>query len=240
MRTHDLEVYLAENRYEHPKEVFRVLADRAEVCLQTNNISRGAVLDVGCAAGEFCYYLRQRFPSVDLTGIDVVPELIDKATRMVPDANLILGDVHNGSLVASVSQDIIFMCGVLSIFDSFEPIIKNLINWCRPGGRIYIFGLFNPYPADVWVQYRIPRKHSGSHRETGWNVFSEISIRDFLGNLNRGHRCSFIPFHLPFALAQNPADPARTWTLDLPGSERVFVNGLAQLCPLQICEILVA
>lgn len=49
----------------------------------------------------------------------MVPELLEKAQRMVPDATLILGDVHDSSLVAPASQDVIFMCGELSIFESF-------------------------------------------------------------------------------------------------------------------------
>lgn len=34
MRTHDLDVYLIENRYDQPKEYFRVLADLAEPSLR--------------------------------------------------------------------------------------------------------------------------------------------------------------------------------------------------------------
>jgi len=236
MRTHDLDVYLIENRYDQPKEYFRVLSDLAEPNLKDGEHLR-SILDIGCAAGEFGFYLRKRFPRASLTGLDVVPELLEKAQRMVPDATLILGDVHDSSLIAPASQDVIFMCGVLSIFESFERVIENLVYWLRPDGCIYIFGLFNPHSADVYLQYRIPEIHSKAHRETGWNVFSELSIKSFIQSLSPAYQCKFTPFQLPFSMEPNESDPARTWTLDTKERGRVFVNGLAQLCPLQICKI---
>jgi ubiquinone/menaquinone biosynthesis C-methylase UbiE len=235
-RTHDAEVYLAENRYDEPKEIFRVLADIAEQRLSRASPS-AAILDVGCAAGEFIYYLRSRFPTANLVGIDVVTDLVEKAKKMVPGATFLLADVQENSSIAESSQDAIFMCGVLSIFDSFGTIIENLIRWCKPGGSVFVFGLFNPNPADIWVQYRIPGKHDDGHREVGWNVFSEVSIKVYIEQLNPDYTCRFTPFQMPFPLSQHPTDPARTWTIDTKEMGRIFVNGLAQLCPLQILEI---
>lgn len=235
-RTHDAEIYLAENRYDQPKEIFRILAKMASPYVNDLPAER-SILDVGCAAGEFLYYLRHCFSATKLTGVDVVPQLLEKARRMVPDAGFILADVHEKAAIDPHSQDVIFMCGVLSIFDTFEPILENLTQWCRPGGRVFIFGLFNPHPADVWVQYRIPGKHPESHREVGWNVFSEASIKTFIKKLNPSYDCQFTPFEMPFPLPAHFGDPARTWTIETQDQGRVFVNGLAQLCPLQILEV---
>jgi SAM-dependent methyltransferase len=234
-RTHDAEIYLSESRYEEPKEIFKVLADMAAPLAGEG--TNPSILDIGCAAGEFSYYLRKRFPTAVITGLDVIPSLLERARRMVPGARFVTADVHDGKAIEPQSQDAIFMCGVLSIFDRFEPVIENLLSWCRPGGKVFIFGLFNPHPADVWVQYRIFGKHEETHREVGWNVFSEASILDFVTRTHPQAACRFTPFQMSFPLPPHVGDPARTWTLETRDQGRVFVNGLAQLCPLQILEV---
>lgn len=123
-RTHDAEIYLSENRYDDPKEIFKVLSDKAASLATT--AGEIFILDVGCAAGEFSYYLRKRYPDATITGLDVVPSLLKKARVMVPDAHFIEADVHDRKAIGAKSQDVIFMCGVLSIFDRFEPVHREL------------------------------------------------------------------------------------------------------------------
>ena len=50
-RTHDQHVYLGEDRYDEPKEIFKVLAGLAKY---TGALREGTtVCDFGCATGEF-------------------------------------------------------------------------------------------------------------------------------------------------------------------------------------------
>jgi ubiquinone/menaquinone biosynthesis C-methylase UbiE len=72
-RTNDL-LYLHEDRYETPKEYFKFI-DTFFAC-QAHTES---VLDVGCATGEFLYFLRKKYASLRCHGIDIVPELLAKA-----------------------------------------------------------------------------------------------------------------------------------------------------------------
>jgi len=234
-RTHDRDVYVAESRYETPKEYFKYLATRIDAAREGREDF--SILDVGCAAGEFLYYLNTRFPAASLTGLDVVPELLGKAARHVPSARFVEGDVRTPNAADPQAYDYTFLIGVHSIFDDPFPVFDNLISWTRPGGRAWIFGLFNPNPVDVWISYRRPDVHPESHRELGWNMVSEKSVSDYLARHPQVSSFAFSSFELPFDLPPNPEDPARTWTFMRQDGRRLFTNGLGLICSLSALEL---
>ena len=234
-RTHDKAIYLKENRYDRPKEIFKVLGDLTE---RDGPVKKGAVMaDFGCAAGEFLYFLGQRFPETERLGFDLVPELIAKAETMVPGAKFTVGSVLDRFLTAEASIDYAYLQGVLSIFDEFETTLDNLIAWTRPGGRIYVFGVFNPFPVDVWVRYRLADDPHRDHREPGWNMFSKKSISDFLNKRLGAGRHYYQPFAMPFDLEKQDDDPVRSWTMKDEAGARLFTNGLSLLLNLEVLVI---
>lgn len=234
-RTHDKETYLRESRYTQPKEYFKLLVDRARAA---NAISDGSsVVDFGCAAGEFLYYLHDEFPTVSLTGYDVVPELIEKARAHVPGVTFELGSVLDPTLFLENSLDVAFLLGVHSIFDDFRGCFSNLMRWTRPGGHIYIFGLFNPFPLDVWVSFRRHGVESHVTREPGWNMFSKSAVSEFIEQTLGPNHHTFIPFEMPFDIATDPTDLVRSWTMIDEKGRRHVVNGLSLLCNLELLEL---
>ena len=234
-RTHDKAIYLKEDRYENPKEMFKVLAARA---VASGALKKGSVVaDIGCATGEFLYYLRSCFSDAEYHGYDVVPELLEKAERKVPGVAFHLGSVLDRKALAPASVDVAFLIGVMRIFDEFEPCLDNLLHWARPGGRIYVAGLFNPYPIDVWVKYRLSDDADPNHREPGWNMFSIASVSRYLDSCVGAGRYLFTPFELPFDLDPHAGDPVRTWTFRDSCGRRLFTNGLSLLCHIEILEI---
>jgi len=54
-RLADEKVYLSEERYENPKEYFKVVTSMFSDSLGDGNDRR--LLDVGCATGEYIYWL---------------------------------------------------------------------------------------------------------------------------------------------------------------------------------------
>ena len=234
-RTRDKQTYLKESRYEQPKEIFKLLRDRS---VRDGALQDGAtVRDFGCAAGEFLYHLSRTFPSADYWGYDPVPELLDKARQQVPGVAFEPGSVLDDDLVPAESTDLAFMLGVHSIFDEFEPCLSNLIRWTRRGGRIYVFGMFNPHPIDVWVKYRPVGHPNPDHREPGWNIFSKASVAHFLDATLGAGKHDFTRFEMPFQLDADPSDPVRSWTFVDSQGRRLFTNGLSLICNLEILEI---
>src|SRR3990167_37337 len=88
-RVHDKKIYLEEDRYDKPKEIFKILGNLA---LQSGVLKEGSkVGDFGCASGEFLYYLSQRYPTAKYYGYDVVPDLVEKARERVPGVEFFHG-----------------------------------------------------------------------------------------------------------------------------------------------------
>ena len=167
----------------------------------------------------------------------MVPELLQQAVIRVPGVEFKSGSVLQSDLCSPHSVDLAFMLGVHSIFDSFEESIGNLIQWTRQGGHIYVFGLFNTHPVDVWVTYRLADDPNRKHREPGWNIFSKASVSMFLDNQIGAGKHRYIPFELPFDLEPNPSDPIRTWTFNDGLGSRRFINGLSLICNMEVLEI---
>lgn len=234
-RTHDRDLYLGEDRYEEPKEMFKSLV---ELVRQSGGVSDGArVCDLGCAAGEFLYHLQRQFPEGEYHGYDVVPELLAKARRLAPAVEFGDGSVLDRELLPAASFDLTFMLGVHCIFDEFETSLGNLLHWTRPGGRAYVFGPFNPQPADVWVKYRLCSDSDPDHREPGWNIFSRQSVAAFLDRAVGEGRHRFVPFELPLDLPPHGDDPARSWTFRDESGRRLLRNGLSLLLTSFFIEI---
>ena len=181
-RTHD-QLYLTAERHDKPKEMFKWIAVHAEArgALKKNK----RVVDFGCAAGEFLYFLSRAYAGPIYMGVDVLDVLVEKARTRSPSVTWQSGSVLEPDLIAKNSIDTAFLSGVLSIFDDYQPALDNLISWTRPAGHIFVFGVFNPHPVDVWVKYRSVDEHAELHREPGWNVFSRKSIGAYLGGVDK-------------------------------------------------------
>lgn len=223
-RSHD-KLYLSEQRYEQPKEAFKFVVRCLEA--ETGAPMDGApVFDVGCAAGEFAYFLRKIWPKTDIVGIDLLPELVEMARKMVPGVAFRQGSVLEPSIIPAGTAAAVFMSGVLSIFDEFEPVVGNLLSWLRPGGTGVIFGLFNSDPVDVVIRSRRAGAARSEPWETGWNVFSEASVGAFLDQHQADFSYRFVPFEIGIDLPKRPEDPLRSWTVPMADGHRMIVNGL--------------
>lgn len=232
-RTHDA-FYLDENRYNEPKEMFKFIA--ANAFDQNEKSSSLSVCDFGCAAGEFLFYLRSVLPKASLEGVDVMPSLLEKAAKFVPSAKLREGSVLDGDCKAESQYDKSFLIGVHSIFDEFETCFGNLVKWTKPGGSVYIVGMFNPLPVDVLIKYKESKNYENDVYESGWNIFSQQSVSGFLGKNKKVKSSSFKKFEITIDLPRQE-DPLRSWTLRDYRDSRWIINGLCILQPHYLLEI---
>lgn len=228
-RTHD-KFYLNENYKNNPKEYFKFVKKEMEKDFfrkQNGKIDSFKMLDVGCETGSFLTFIRHHFPETELWGMDIMPELLEELNTGqeagTKPFHPFLGNIADETALPNETFDIISMLGVISIFDDFRPVIKNLISLLREGGRIYIFGIFNPEDLDVLIKSR----HSCEEKdtwETGWNTFSVTSVRKYCEKI--GCQCEFMPFELPIDIPKHVDDPLRSWTLDMKDGRKMIVNGL--------------
>ncbi len=231
-RLHD-HIYLKENRYKKTKEMFKFIDKHAFKINQRNY--KEEVCDIGCAAGEFLYFLKGKYPSKFFTGADVRQDLLTKAKRIVKNINLKKGSVLKKNLFKKSKFDKIFMIGVHPIFDNFEGCFSNLIFWGKPRAEIFICDMFNPYPVDVLIRYKLSKNYKSKTHETGWNIFSEKSVAKFLKNNKKVKSFYFKKFEMPFDLKPQK-DPIRSWTIKSNG-KRLMINGISIIQPQTLLKI---
>lgn len=189
------------------------------------------------ANGKFLYYLRRLWPHVALTGYDLLPELLDKAREHVPNVPFVQGSVLDATIAPASGADVTFLSGVHTIFDDFRPVFGNLIEWTRPGGRIYIFSFFNDDPIDVIVKYRHADASEEAPYESGWNVFSQQSVSRFLDQHPKVRSHAYHGFSMSIDLPKRPEDPVRSWTFKDEEGRRLVTNGLCLLQKQQVLEV---
>lgn len=232
-RSHDA-LYLEENRYTEPKEMFKFIVNHAfDTNERTSDLS---ICDFGCAAGEFLYYLNRIHPTANFEGIDVMASLIEKAEKFVPSAKYTEGSVLDSLVKAENSFDKSFLIGVHSIFDEFETCFNNLIKFTKPGGGVYIVGMFNPFPVDVLIKYKESSNYASNIYESGWNIFSQKSVSEFIDKNPKVKSYSFKKFDITIDLPRQK-DPIRSWTLRDYKDNRWIINGLCILQPHYLLEI---
>ena len=222
-RSHD-SFYLNENRYDNTKEMFKFIIQ--ESFSKQEFTSKISICDVGSAAGEFLYYLNSIAPSVNLTGFDVMEDLIEKSKLFVPNAEYKIGSVLEKDSFELNQFDKTYMTGVHSIFDEFETPLNNLIHWTKPGGKVVITGMFNSYPVDVYIKYKETKNYESEYFEEGWNMFSVKSIGNFLQKLEYVKSFEFKKFNIGIDLDSQP-DIIRSWTFTDKDGNRFITNGLS-------------
>lgn len=100
------------------------------------------VLEAGCGTGKFCFWLRRR--GINSIGIDIVPEIVEPATRYAKAKGLqalfIVGDVCKLPLRDNSLNGYISL-GVIEHFRSITDVFQSLKE-CRrilkPGGKAII------------------------------------------------------------------------------------------------------
>jgi trans-aconitate methyltransferase len=230
IREHD-KLYLNENRKTNPKEYFKFIGNFFEKYV--NSIKNPTILDIGCATGDFLYFIHQKFPSAKISGMDIRDDLLKRAKVEVPFATFFQGNIQDSKTLPKEKFDFIFMLGVHSIFDDYELILDNIIKKLKKGGRIGIFGGFNSEDVDVLVKVR------GSYDEkwqSGWNMFSKKSISNYLTKKNISH--NFIDWKISIDIPKNTSDPLRSWTFKDENGERIVINGTQLLHTFSLLEII--
>ena len=80
-------LYLKENRYKKPKEIFKLLLKKISKMHKRKKIFH--VADIGCATGEFLYYLKNNLRDVNFYGFDSQHLLLTKAKNRVKNVKFI-------------------------------------------------------------------------------------------------------------------------------------------------------
>jgi ubiquinone/menaquinone biosynthesis C-methylase UbiE len=117
-------------------------------------ISQGAtVLDIGCGAGFdlFCA-ARAVGPTGKVIGIDLTPEMVDRATVNLTRAGIANVEIHNASVeqipLPNETVDLVISNGVLNLSPDKERTFSEIARVLKPGGVLQF--------ADIVLSQELP------------------------------------------------------------------------------------
>jgi SAM-dependent methyltransferase len=173
----NLSPYMKKDRYETPKESFKQIA--AKIKQNIKKDEQKELIDIGCANGEFLYYIKQNFSNWKLTGIDITPEFIKTGLEFkgLEGVDLKVKDLFD----LRGEYDIVCSMGTFNVFREAEKVLDKFLEICRPGGIIVSDGLFNQYDVDSILLFCDNSKpeSQGNWRE-GFNQHSQQRIKKHL------------------------------------------------------------
>jgi SAM-dependent methyltransferase len=142
-------------------EVWQTLHERQRVLLRllaahgVRDCGALQLVEVGCGAGgNLLELLRLGFAPERLRGIELLPERLAAARRVLPAALRLDGGDACTAPVAPASQDLVLVATVFSsiLDDAFQQRLAQAIwSWLKPGGAVlcYDFAVDNPRNPDV-------------------------------------------------------------------------------------------
>jgi len=220
-------IYLHEDYYKNPKETFIFLKN-----LISKDFAKPSILDIGCARGEFLFFIGNAIKCSGLYGLDYSSDLIENAKQFpgLKNVDLIVDSAE--SFKINKTFDVISMLGVLSYFESTMPTLKKIKEHLSVNGKAYILGFFNDYDVDVLIKYRNNKYFD--QFESGWNLHSLKSIRKNIESLDM-KLVNVHNFNLSFNL--NPQDdPCRAWHINTENGKK-YTNGLGLIYDIRVIEI---
>lgn len=96
------------------------------------------ILDVGCSNGHFLAYARSMLPNARLDGIELDPLTAERAQRLVPDANIRVGDAEHVLGALQARYDLVTMWDVFEHLTAPAKALARMAELLDPGGRIYV------------------------------------------------------------------------------------------------------
>lgn len=100
-------------------------------------LPRGArILDAGCGLGEWTVFLSQK--GFDVTGLDLISEVVDDLTAKFPQQHWVRGDLRHTTF-ADASFDAFFSWGAIEHFENgLGECLEEARRIVRPGGWIFV------------------------------------------------------------------------------------------------------
>jgi SAM-dependent methyltransferase len=211
--------YLKENGKLNVKESFKFVMSRAAD--QISRIDRPVIADVGCAVGDLLAYIQSLYPKAELHGLDVQPELLEKARKELPSVQFHLFDILKGDNSQGKKFDFVFMCGVHGAFEDPRQWLPNFLKLLKDDGVAFIYGLFNPDPIDIIAKVR-PSGSTGDYI-SNWNLPSLETMSLLLDKAGYAVESSY--FQIAIDIPKRDGDPLRSWTFKYEDGSRGTVNG---------------
>jgi demethylmenaquinone methyltransferase/2-methoxy-6-polyprenyl-1,4-benzoquinol methylase len=129
-----------------------------------------SILDLACGTGDFTLELLKRYPSANITGVDITPEMMSIAKKKLPARNTVnfsVGDAQNLSFLKNSSFSLVVCAFGFRNFPDKAKALSECHRILKPDGRLIVLELFRP-----------ERKLTGILVDTWLAIISGIFARD--------------------------------------------------------------
>lgn len=226
-------IYLEdEDYYKEPKEIFKFVKKYIDIYLKKDiDIS---LLDVGCAKGEFLYYMKNNAHNIkSMDGVDLLPVLIDAAKSFEGLKGVDFFCESAGAYKLEKKYNVVTMLGLISAMTNIDDVFTASSKHQNSGDLLFILSRFNNHNVDVY------HKFSNSYKGNDFKMtvsYSKETVNNLL-NQNGYSLLDDVRFNLPFDIEEGTKDPIRSWTVKTDSGRR-FKNGLGLIFDLDmlICQ----
>ncbi len=138
------------------------------------NASSGKVLEVGVGTG---LSLPEYKSHLDITGIDLAPEMLEKARKRVSEEGLTnvagLHEMDAGNLqFPDASFDTVVAMYVITVVPEPAKVMRELARVCKPGGQVL---LVNHFSQEEGVRGWVERQMAPFADLVGWHSVFDVS-----------------------------------------------------------------
>jgi len=148
----------------------------------------GRVLDLGCGTAPVLSELRRH--GIACTGLELAPDMIERARARLRAMNLDDGDLHRGDCrqtpFEDASFDAIVCLGVISYVEAFEDVLREIERLLRPGGHVIVSfrNRFNPVLWDPYVALKtLAQAVTGRLRAEPYTIGRFMDFRDVFAEM---------------------------------------------------------
>ncbi len=117
-------------------------------------LEKGRVLDLGCGVGQLSSELGQRFPGLEVTGVDYSPGMIRRALSdyKLPNVHFLCGSLED--LPPSPGWDLVVSTHSFPYFPDKLLALKQIRQLLKPGGKLCIIHANNNNLYDaIWLVF---------------------------------------------------------------------------------------
>lgn len=171
----------------------KVAAEGRKHAVEILNQGHGRILEVGVGTGlSLPDYKR----SLEIVGIDLSPEMLDKARERVAEEGLSnvtgLHEMDAGELkFADNSFDTVVAMYVMTVVPEPEKVMRELARVCRPGGEVM---LVNHFSTDDGVRGWVERRMAPFGDKLGWRPVFDYDRVMVCPELTLIDKCSLRPW----------------------------------------------
>ncbi len=151
----------------------RVAAEGRKHAVEVLNQTTGRILEVGVGTG---LSLPDYKGSLEITGIDLSPEMLDRARERVSEEALDnvagLHEMDASQLTfADNSFDTVVAMFVMTVVPEPEKVMRELARTCKPGGEVM---LVNHFSTDDGVRGWVERRMAPFGDKLGWRPVFDV------------------------------------------------------------------